>query len=85
MKQQINFQKGDLKERKSTGWFKDLLGNVLPPGFETSKFYTVKKKRIFLTVKPFVTPGHLYEMFPNTPKYARKVKKLTEKSNKMNY
>lgn len=79
LKRKIEFKKGDVKEAKSLGWLKNLLGNFLKPGYESSNYYKVKNRKIFLTVKYFNTPAHLLEMFPNTAKYARKIKQLTNK------
>lgn len=80
LKRKLEFKKGDVKERKTTGWLKKLLGNFLKPGFESSNTYRVKNRKIFLSVPYFNTPAHLYEMFPNTAKYVRKVKQLTKES-----
>lgn len=79
MKRQIKFQKGDIKEKKSMGWFKKFSENFVKPGYETAKFYKLQNKRILLTAKWFQTPGQLFEMFPNTMKYARKIKQVTSK------
>lgn len=74
----MEFKKGDVKEIKTTGWLKKLLGNFLTPGYELSSNYKVKNRKIFLSTKCFKTPSHLFEMFPNTAKYARKAKQLTK-------
>ncbi|XP_055315526.1 uncharacterized protein LOC129575664 isoform X2 [Sitodiplosis mosellana] len=70
------FVKGDIKDKKSSGWGRNLLGKLIKPGFETASFYRVKDTHIFLTIKCFEKPVQFYEMFPNTAKYARKIKQL---------
>lgn len=74
---QFCFQKGDIKDKKSTKvWGRNLLLKIIRPGFETASFYKIKDKHIFLTIKCFEKPIQFFEMFANTAKYARRIKQL---------
>lgn len=69
------FKKGDIKDHPNqTEWGRTIMEKILPPGFQTASFYTIKNQRILLTLKCFERPIQFYEMFANTKKYVRKLK-----------
>lgn len=72
---QFRFNKGDIVDKTPSKRARKFFGAILKPGFELVSFYKVKNRRLFLTVKCFQTPMQFFEMFANTEKYARKIKK----------
>lgn len=69
------FNKGDIVDKKPSKKAKKILEKFLKPGFETVSFYKVKNKRLLLTIKCFQKPIQFFEMFANTEKYVRQVKR----------
>lgn len=69
------FNKGDIVDKKPSKKAKKFLEKFLKPGFETVSFYKVKNKRLLLTIKCFQKPIQFFEMFANTEKYVRQVKR----------
>lgn len=72
---QFNFKKGDIVDKKMSKKTNEFLAKILKPGFEKVSFYKIKNERLLLTVKCFQKPIQFFEMFANTEKYIRKLKR----------